>query len=63
LRGVAVIAASLATGGGRNPHRSGEVFARGKLVRSVSMVQTEKPPPKWGGGCEAGSQDGEIKVL
>ncbi len=49
----------------RNPHRSGEVLARGKLVRSVSMVQTEKPPPKWGGACEEveamaqGFQEGE----
>jgi hypothetical protein len=36
----------------RNPHRSGEVFARLPLIDGRITPQSEKPPPKWGGVCE-----------
>ena len=36
----------------RNPHRSGEVFARAVVTESSTNQTREKPPPKWGGVCE-----------
>jgi hypothetical protein len=36
----------------RNPHRSGEVFARQYGAGQYPSIDAEKPPPEWGGVCE-----------